>query len=187
MVSSADDSTRGWSPVRARPRPSSGSVSLPLLLLLLLLLLLPLLPQPPTRNHTTPASSPTASTSGSAAVGAHASAVRRHASPSLLLGPGTTTVCSSQTTSGVPGIVRRTYTKRSAVRAVAKRPATSMYDAMTVPVRPLPARQCTTATFCGSLRSQSCMCSRMRTSSPSGGGWWSGKPHQLFTRLPKRV
>ena len=133
MVSSADDSTRGWSPVRARPRPSSGSVSLPLLLLLLLL---PLLPQPPTRNHTTPASSPTASTSGSAAVGAHASAVRRHASPSLLLGPGTTTVCSSQTTSGVPGIVRRTYTKRSAVRAVAKRPGSAGCAAHTRPDMP---------------------------------------------------
>lgn len=90
-----------------------------------------MLPRLPTRNHTTPASSPTASTSGSAGSGAHASAVSRPAAPSLRA--GTTTVCSSHTMSGAPGSVRRTYTWRSAVRAAAKSPGTFACAAHTRP------------------------------------------------------
>jgi len=76
----------------------------------------------------------------------------------------------------LPLRVRRTPYSRIASSAVAHSPDHTMYMQIIVPVRPLPALQCTTPTFCGSNPSHASSERQKGAISASGGGLWSYVP-----------
>ena len=76
----------------------------------------------------------------------------------------------------LPLRVRRSPYSRIASAAVAHSPDHTMYMQIIVPVRPLPALQCTMATFCASLPSHASSERQKGAISASGGGLWSYVP-----------